>query len=562
MIALALLLGLTAFKAERRVTTVFMIGDSTMANKKLDGNNPERGWGQMLPGFFTEDIRVDNHAVNGRSSKSFIDEGRWDRVIAQVQKGDYVFIQFGHNDEKPDEARHTDPGTTFDANLRRFVRETREKGGIPVLFSSIVRRNFRVDSTAVLKDDHPDEATGHHYEEGDELIDTHGAYLDSPRRVAQEEGVAFIDMNRLTHELVQGMGPEESKKLYMWIPANLVPACPKGKEDNTHLNIYGARVVAGLAADAVAEALPALGKHVRHYDFVVAKDGSGDFFTVQEAVNAVPDFRKEGRTTILVRPGVYKEKLIVSECKINVSLIGQDGAVISGDDYASKKNRFGENMSTSGSSSCYIYAPDFYAENITFENTAGRVGQAVACFVSADRAVFRHCRFLGNQDTLYTYGRHCRQYYDECYIEGTVDFIFGWSTAVFNRCTIRSVGNGYVTAPSTDEGEAYGYVFFDCNLTASEGVDKVYLSRPWRPYGQAVFIRCRLGKHIVPEGWHNWGKKEAEKTVYYAEYESTGEGACPEQRASFSRQLENTDDFTLEKILGGDDGWNPFDMIR
>lgn len=562
MIALALLLGLTAFKAERRVTTVFMIGDSTMANKKLDGNNPERGWGQMLPGFFTEDIRVDNHAVNGRSSKSFIDEGRWDRVIAQVQKGDYVFIQFGHNDEKPDEARHTDPGTTFDANLRRFVRETREKGGIPVLFSSIVRRNFRVDSTAVLKDDHPDEATGHHYEEGDELIDTHGAYLDSPRRVAQEEGVAFIDMNRLTHELVQGMGPEESKKLYMWIPANLVPACPKGKEDNTHLNIYGARVVAGLAADAVAEALPVLGKHVRHYDFVVAKDGSGDFFTVQEAVNAVPDFRKEGRTTILVRPGVYKEKLIVPECKINVSLIGQDGAVISGDDYASKKNRFGENMSTSGSSSCYIYAPDFYAENITFENTAGRVGQAVACFVSADRAVFRHCRFLGNQDTLYTYGRHCRQYYDECYIEGTVDFIFGWSTAVFNRCTIRSVGNGYVTAPSTDEGEAYGYVFFDCNLTASEGVDKVYLSRPWRPYGQAVFIRCQLGKHIVPEGWHNWGKKEAEKTVYYAEYESTGEGACPEQRASFSRQLENTDDFTLEKILGGDDGWNPFDMIR
>lgn len=562
MIALALLLGLTAFKAERRVTTVFMIGDSTMANKKLDGNNPERGWGQMLPGFFTEDIRVDNHAVNGRSSKSFIDEGRWDRVIAQVQKGDYVFIQFGHNDEKPDEARHTDPGTTFDANLRRFVRETREKGGIPVLFSSIVRRNFRVDSTAVLKDDHPDEATGHHYEEGDELIDTHGAYLDSPRRVAQEEGVAFIDMNRLTHELVQGMGPEESKKLYMWIPANLVPACPKGKEDNTHLNIYGARVVAGLAADAVAEALPVLGKHVRHYDFVVAKDGSGDFFTVQEAVNAVPDFRKEGRTTILVRPGVYKEKLIVPECKINVSLIGQDGAVISGDDYASKKNRFGENMSTSGSSSCYIYAPDFYAENITFENTAGRVGQAVACFVSADRAVFRHCRFLGNQDTLYTYGRHCRQYYDECYIEGTVDFIFGWSTAVFNRCTIRNVGNGYVTAPSTDEGEAYGYVFFDCNLTASEGVDKVYLSRPWRPYGQAVFIRCQLGKHIVPEGWHNWGKKEAEKTVYYAEYESTGEGACPEQRASFSRQLENTDDFTLEKILGGDDGWNPFDMIR
>lgn len=562
MIALAFLLGLTAFKAERRVTTVFMIGDSTMANKKLEGNNPERGWGQMLPGFFTEDIRVYNHAVNGRSSKSFIDEGRWDKVIAQVQKGDYVFIQFGHNDEKPDEARHTEPGTTFDANLRRFVRETKEKGGIPVLFNSIVRRNFRIDSTAVLKDDHPDEATDRHYEEGDELIDTHGAYLESPRRVAQEEGVAFIDMNRLTHDLVQGMGPEASKELYMWIPANTAPACPKGKEDNTHLNVQGARIVARLAADAVAEVLPELGKYVRHYDFVVAKDGSGDFFTVQEAVNAVPDFRKEGRTTILVRPGVYKEKLVVPECKINVSLIGQDGAVISGDDYASKKNRFGENMSTSGSSSCYIYAPDFYAENLTFENTAGRVGQAVACFVSADRAVFRSCRFLGNQDTLYTYGRHCRQYYDECYIEGTVDFIFGWSTAVFNRCTIRSTGNGYVTAPSTDQGEKYGYVFLDCDLTASDGVDKVYLSRPWRPYGQAVFIRCRLGKHIVPEGWHNWGKKDAEKTVFYAEYESTGEGACPDKRAAFSHQLESADDFALGKVLGGEDGWNPLEMIQ
>lgn len=542
------LLCLSAFKPEQRGITIFMIGDSTMANKKLDGGNPERGWGHVLPGFFTEEVRIDNHAVNGRSTKSFINEGRWDRVIAQVQKGDYVFIQFGHNDEKPDEKRHTEPGGTFDDNLCRFVRETKAKGGIPVLFSSIVRRNFSVDPDAVLHDDKPREATDLRREEGNTLVDTHGKYLESPRKVAEEEDVIFIDMNKITHRLVENLGPEESRRLYMWVPKNTLPICPNGKEDNTHLNIYGARVVAGLAVDAIAKAIPELGKYVRHYDFVVAKDGSGDFFTIQEAINAVPDFRKEGRTTILVRKGIYKEKLIVPESKINVSLIGQEGAVISGDDYASKKNRFGENMSTSGSASCYIYAPDFHAENITFENTAGQVGQAVACFVSGDRAEFRNCRFLGNQDTLYTYGKESRQYYENCYIEGTVDFIFGKSTAVFNRCTIHSRGDGYVTAPATEKGRKHGYVFFDCNFTAADGVGHVYLSRPWRPYAQAVFIRCNMGKHILPEGFHNWNKKDAERTVFYAEYESKGEGANPKKRASFSRQLKNIKDYTIEKV--------------
>lgn len=543
----------SAFKSDHRVVTIFMIGDSTMANKKLDGGNPERGWGHVLPGFFSEDIRIDNHAVNGRSSKSFIDEGRWDKVIAQVQKGDYVFIQFGHNDEKPDSLRHTEPGTTFDANLRRFVRETKEKGGIPVLFNSIVRRSFGIDSTAVLADDKPKDASAADLLEGQRLVDTHGAYLESPRRVAREERVLFIDMNKITHDLVENLGPVESRKLFMWVPANTVATCPKGKKDNTHLNIYGARVVAGLAVDVIAKEIPALAPFVRHYDFVVAKDGSGDFFTIQEAINAIPDFRKNGRTTILVRKGVYREKLIVPESKINVSLIGQDGAIVSGDDFASKKNRFGENMSTSGSASCYIYAPDFHCENITFENTAGRVGQAVACFVSADRAVFRRCRFLGNQDTLYTYGKTCSLYYEDCYIEGTVDFIFGWSTAVFNRCVIHSKGDGYVTAPSTDKGRKHGYVFIDCRLTAEPGVDKVYLSRPWRPYAQAVFIRCELGRHILPEGWHNWNKKDAEKTVFYAEYESRGEGANPKARAKFSSQLKNMKGYKIEEILN----WNP-----
>lgn len=547
----------SAFTTDRTVT-IFMIGDSTMANKSLNGGNRERGWGHVLGGFFSEEVHVDNHAVNGRSSKSFIDEGRWAVVLDKIKPGDYVFIQFGHNDEKADSARHTEPGTTFDDNLRRFVKETREKGGIPVLFNSIVRRSFGYNEHAVAEDDmRKDMSKDMMAEEGNVLVDTHGKYLDSPRRVAEELEVPFVDMNKITHDLVEGLGAEASKKLFMWIPEGVCAACPKGRADNTHLNVYGARTIAGLTVDVIAEKVPALAPYVRHYDFVVAKDGSGDFFTVQEAVNAVPDFRKAGRTTILVRKGVYKEKVIIPASKINISLIGESGAVLTNDDYASRLNCFGEEMSTSGSSTCYIYAPDFYAENLTFENTAGRVGQAVACFVSGDRAYFKNCHFLGNQDTLYTYGKSSRQFYEYCYIEGTVDFIFGWSTALFKDCVIHSLADGYVTAPATDKGKSYGYVFVGCRLTGSDGARKVYLSRPWRPYAQAVFIHCELGKHIAPEGWNNWNKKEAEKTVFYAEYENRGEGAYTKGRASFGKQLKEIKKYGADRILAGEDGWNP-----
>ncbi len=563
---LGLFVVLTAFAPAGRNITIFTIGDSTMANKKLEGGNPERGWGQMLSRYFTGGITVDNHAVNGRSSKSFIDEGRWDNVLSKIQKGDYVFIQFGHNDEKDDPKRHTDPGTTFDDNLRKFVEETRAKGGIPVLFNSIVRRNFGKSGAdavadAIKQDDIRNgidpKAPKEVIEEGAKLIDTHGAYLDSPANVAKELNVTFIDLNSLTHKLVEDLGPEKSKELYLWVQPKTVPALPDGRKDNTHLNVHGASIVAEMAAKAVAEAIPELGQYLCHYDLVVAKDGSGDFFTVQEAINAVPDYRKGARTTILVKEGTYKEKVIIPASKNAVSLMGEGDVKITFDDYAGKPNIFGEEKGTSGSSSCYIYAPDFYAENITFENSAGPVGQAVACFVSADRAYFRKCRFLGFQDTLYTYGKGCRQYYEECYIEGTVDFIFGWSVAVFNRCRIHSIGKGYLTAPSTDKGQKYGYAFYDCDITADEGVEKVYLSRPWRPYAKAVFIRCNMGRHILPEGWNNWRKVENEKTVFYAEYQSKGEGANPKNRAAYSRQLKSLDGYSMEEVLSGNDGWNP-----
>lgn len=259
LFALCAILLFSAFITEKKdVITIFMIGDSTMANKSLKDGNLERGWGQMLPCFLTEDVAVDNHAMNGRSSLSFINEGRWDAVLAKLKKGDYVFIQFGHNDEKASEKLHTDPGTTFDDNLRRFVRETREKGAYPVLFNSIVRRNFPPEGVT--------EPKGSYEVEGNVLVDTHGEYLNSPRRVAEEMDVPFVDLNKLTHDLVVGMGVEKSKSLFMWVPAGIYDFCPKGKIDNTHLNIYGGKVVAGIAMEAVAKIVPALKPYVRHYD--------------------------------------------------------------------------------------------------------------------------------------------------------------------------------------------------------------------------------------------------------------------------------------------------------
>lgn len=296
------------------------------------------------------------------------------------------------------------------------------------------------------------------------------------------------------------------------------------------------------------------------YNFVVAQDGSGDFTTVQAAINAVPDYRKAGPTLIYIKKGIYKEKIVIAESKQNVQLIGEDGVVLTYDDYAQKPNVFGEGKGTSGSGSVYIFGPDFLAENITFENTSGPVGQAVACHVAGDRAVFRRCRFLGFQDTLYTFGENTREYYEDCYIEGTVDFIFGKATAVFNRCELRSKRTGgFLTAPATPQGSNYGYVFYDCKLTADEGVEagSVWLSRPWRPYGKTVFIRCEMGQHIRPEGWNNWGNVDNERTAYYAEYMCYGKGADTSRRVAWSHQLKDANAYVMTNILKGADGWNP-----
>ena len=243
-------------------TTIFVIGDSTAANNDTTGGKVERGWGMMLQQCFDADfIVVDNHAVNGRSSKSFLDEGRWDKVLEKIQPGDYVIIQFGHNDEKAQPARHTNPGSTFDYNLARYVRETREKGGIPVLMNPVVRRNFFVLPPEIADDEQLRNMTfsdTEHLVEGDSLNDTHGLYRVAPRDVARRMNCHFIDANRITENLEKRLGREGSKKLHMWFRPGEEPSLPKGKQDNTHYNIYGAKVVANLLADALCEEIPVL----------------------------------------------------------------------------------------------------------------------------------------------------------------------------------------------------------------------------------------------------------------------------------------------------------------
>ena len=249
---------------EDKQRTIFIIGDSTAANKDTSGGKVERGWGMMFQNCFDEKyIKIDNHALNGRSSLSFINEGHWAKVLELIRPGDFVIIQFGHNDEKDDITRHTDPGTTFDGNLTRYCNETRALGGIPVLMNAVVRRNFSKVGIKVEDDEalrNTTYADGSKVEEADILLDTHFDYRFAPKNVAQKLNVYFVDANKITHELEQGLGVEGSKKLHMWFLPGQEPSEPKGKQDNTHYNKYGAQVVANLLADGLCQEIPELKK--------------------------------------------------------------------------------------------------------------------------------------------------------------------------------------------------------------------------------------------------------------------------------------------------------------
>ena len=295
----------------------------------------------------------------------------------------------------------------------------------------------------------------------------------------------------------------------------------------------------------------------RQDTIVVSRDGTGNFRTLQEAIESARAFM-DYTVTIYVKNGVYKEKVIVPSWVENIDIIGEDRdkTIITYDDHANINK-----MGTFRTYTVKVEGSDITFKNLTIENNAAQLGQAVALHTEGDRLKFINCRILGNQDTIYTGAKFTRLYFKDCYIDGTTDFIFGPSTALFEDCIIHSKRNSYVTAASTPKEAKYGYVFKHCKLTAEPGVDKVYLGRPWRPYAYTLFMECELGKHIVLAGWHNWGKQSNEETARYMEYKNTGEGANASERVAWSKQLtkKEAEAVTVDAIFRTQSNWNPID---
>ncbi len=284
---------------------------------------------------------------------------------------------------------------------------------------------------------------------------------------------------------------------------------------------------------------------------VVARDGSGDVTSVQEAINRVPD-HNHCRKIVFIRKGVYKEKIVLSGTKTNVTLIGEDAdeVILTYDDHTGRV----VDTATIGTYTSFSFAADasdFCAMNLTFMNSAGPVGQAVALRTSGDRQILFHCRLIGNQDTYYTFSRY-RNYIQDCYIEGTTDYIFGRTTAIFDNCHIHSLKSGsFITAASTEQGVKFGYVMRNCLFTTAHEVSKVYLGRPWRPYGQTVIMNSYLTEGIHPEGWSIWRGNENHKTCYYAEFNNTGPGVVNANRIEWAKQLspEEATRYTIENVF-------------
>ena len=304
-------------------------------------------------------------------------------------------------------------------------------------------------------------------------------------------------------------------------------------------------------------------------DAVVAADGSGQYRSVQEAISSAPMRTGLGdpRWVIFVKKGVYRERVYVQRERGNMLILGEDAATttLTYDLHANIAGPDGKAIGTFRTPTVQVDGDDMIWENLTIANGAGEPGprpvgpdvaQALALRVDGDRVVFKRCRFLGFQDTvLLNRGRH---YFADSYIEGDVDFIFGAATAYFDRVHIHALRNGYITAASTPEGTPHGFVFRDARITGESGV-RIYLGRPWRIYAKTVFLRTEMSSVVRPEGWHNWNKPEAEKTTFYAEYGSTGEGAGAKTRVPWAKSLshEQAAALTPQAVLGGIDGWNP-----
>lgn len=530
---------------------IILVGDSTTADRS--------GWGLGFKQFVdTNQVEVINVAAGGRSSQSFMREGRWTNALAL--KGDYYLIQFGHNNEPGKPGRSTDMAT-FIANMNEYVDDARAIGATPVLVTPLTRRQWDKNNPGKIKS-------------------SLAPYAEDVRKIAEEKKVPLIDLHARSIELCEQLGPE---KCHEFSPTKIVDGT--NVFDGTHLMGVGRVMFARLVVEGLRKAVPALSPVLLtqpidpmpmlpedQYSAIVANDVAANYTNLQLAIDAAPDNGTKPYR-ILVKPGTYQGQFIVPEKKDHIELIGEDltNTVLSyGLNVREQDEKTDLRFRGTG---VIILGDDFHAENITFQNISGDHGQALALRADGDRETYNHCQIFGWQDTLMI--NKGRDYFTNCYIAGRVDFIYGSATAIFDRCEIHSKNGGHVTAANTPKNQPFGFVFMNCNLTgdsqpwvdsngtatnvAMNGTPMADLGRPWRPYASVTYLNCELGAHIKPEGWNNWRNPTNELTARFAEYNSTGPGAKPDKRFKWAKQLtvDEADKITVESVLGGDDSWNP-----
>jgi pectinesterase len=525
---------------------IVLVGDSTVQDSS--------GWGLGFKQFLnTNKVELINTARGGRSSMSFMREGRWTNALAL--KGDYYLIQFGHNNEPGKPGRSTDMAT-FVANMTQYVDGALAIGVKPILVTPLTRRQWDKTNPGKIKS-------------------SLEPYAVEVRNIAAEKNIPLVDLHARSIELCEELGRE---KCYEFSPVKTINGT--NTNDNTHLKPNGSVFFARLVVDELRKNVPELAPVLREdpmdanpvfYDAVIYEDGSGTQTNLQAAIAAAPD-NGTNVFSILIKPGTYQGQIAVPQSKKHIKFVGEkaENTILT---YSLNQN---ESPSPDGwpiynNAGTVILGNDFSAENITMQNTSGDHGQALALRVDGDHEVFNNCRILGWQDTLMI--NNGRDYFTNCYIAGRVDFIYGSATAVFDHCEIHSRNGGHVTAASTPKDQPFGFVFMNCNLAGDpqpwvspEGIPAntnspptADLGRPWRPYASVTYLNCEMGDHIKPEGWNNWRNPTNELTARYAEYNSSGPGANPDKRFKWTKQLtkEEAGKITVESVLGGNDGWNP-----
>ena len=527
---------------------IVLVGDSTVQDSS--------GWGLGFREFIdTNKVELINTARGGRSSLSFIKEGRWTNALAL--HGDYYLIQFGHNNQPGHPGRETDM-PTFVSNMTQYVTDTLAIGAKPILVTPLTRRQWDKNNPTKINS-------------------TLEPYAADAREIAAKEKVPLVDLHARSIELDEKLGP---KKCEAFSPVKKVNGT--NIYDGTHLKPNGsvifARLVVAELRKNVRELAPYLRDEPRNanpkpadskYDAVVSADGSGTQTNLQTAINSAPD-NGTNIFSILVKAGTYQGQFLVPKTKSHIHLVGEEMAntILTGSLNQQDPQQFSDRPFYNNASTV-VLGDDFHADNITFQNTSGDHGQALALRVDGDREIFNNCRLLGWQDTLLV--QNGRYYFTNCYVEGRVDFIYGSAAAVFDRCEIHSKNGGHVTAANTPKDNPFGFVFMNCKLTGdptpwiaptnAATSKKVLgdLGRPWRPYASVTYLNCEIGSHISPAGWNNWRNPTNELTARFAEYNSTGPGANPDKRVKWAKQLtkDEAEKITVETVLGGNDNWNP-----